>query len=379
MHMFLRKSFFLFLAVTLASFQYLSAQSSYPVGTRVVITNLSPEDSYFESSEDYIGKTGVVIEEELSPSSEGDGWYGGSIDLDDSNENPYFYAVAVELETSGATGKTSTSRNTGNTATVSTIPKGTRVIIADINTEDSYFSTKEDYLGKGGVVKEEKLTTSGIGEGWYSGSIDLDNSEDSPYFYAVALEIETKGSSSIKNEPIKSSGEKATAASIPVGTKVVITELSTEDSYYSDKEDYLGKSGVVSGSSLSTSAEGEGWYSGKIDLDDSENSPYFYAVALNLKTRGPSTVKSAPVKSNEAAATVASIPKGTHVLILDINSEDSYASSKSEHIGKEGIVGDNGLTISSVGKGWYSGGIKLPNTSLGTPYYYAVAVKILPK
>jgi hypothetical protein len=338
--------------------------ASLPVGTKVTVTDIHKEDSYFSDKTRFIGKTGEVINNPLSTSSVGKGWYSGAVKLDGESGSNYFYAISLKI---GDAPVPATKQSVVGKSTATTIPAGKAVVIVDISEEDAYFDEKDALVGKTGKVSEG-LKTSSVGKGWYGGEVVMDGGLGSKYFYAVALSTDGAPAPVIST-PIKVAG-KSTATTIPAGKSVVIVDISEEDAYFNEKDALVGKTGKVKGE-LKTSSAGKGWYGGEVAMDGGLGTKYFYAVAIS--TDGAPASGAATSKTIADRATSSSIPKGTSVVVVDISPEDSYYSNKDLLIGKTGKISE-GLTISGEGKGWFSGEVILDGA--GSKYFYAVAVAV---
>jgi hypothetical protein len=340
--------------------------ASLPVGTKVTITDIHKEDSYFNDKTRFIGKTGEVINNPLTTSSIGRGWYSGAVKIDGESSSNYFYAISVKI---GDTPAPDTKQSVAGKSTAATIPAGKAVVIVDISEEDAYFDQKDALVGKTGKVSEG-LKTSSAGKGWYGGEVVMDGGLGSKYFYAVALS--TDGiPAQIATAP-KTLTDRATAPSIPKGTSVVVVDISPEDSYYRSKDMLIGKSGIIS-EGLTTSGEGRGWYSGEVTMGDGLGSKYFYAVAVS---DGNKSANTALVKNIERE-TAATIPEGSTVMILAVSPEDAYYDDRETIEGKIGKALET-LTLSDMGDGWYGGEVILDGES-DSFYFYAVSVKVIKK
>jgi uncharacterized protein (DUF2147 family) len=339
--------------------------ASLPVGTKVTVTDIHKEDSYFSDKTRFIGKTGEVINNPLSTSSVGKGWYSGAVKLDGESGSNYFYAISLKI---GDAPVPATKQSVVGKSTTATIPAGKAVVIVDISEEDAYFDEKDALVGKTGKVKGE-LKTSSEGKGWYGGEVIMDGGLGTKYFYAVALSTDGVPAPVIST-PVTLS-DRATSSSIPKGTSVVVVDISPEDSYYGSKDLLIGKAGKVS-EGLTISGEGKGWFSGEVILDGA-GSKYFYAVAVAVE--GEAAGRTAG--NNNEKETAATIPEGSTVMILAISPEDAYYDDRETIEGKVGKVLET-LTLSDMEDGWYGGEVFLDGES-DSLYFYAVSVKLIKK
>lgn len=360
-----------------------------PKGTAFKIIEVSVDDSYYSDRADIEGKTGTTTSE---MTVDDDGYTSGSISTSDG-KSYYFYKVKLGKNTSGTSSTTST-KTTPKTTTpakpvkfvTGTILKGTSVYVAEISTDDSYYSDRFDIVGKKGKVKENMTMKE---DGYYAGDFTYDDGSTA-YFYKVKFSktpvdklIPTEkdkvkssnddddwgdyyGESSNSSSTSKSdkSSEWSSAkndADIKDGDKVEITSVNTEDSYYDNKDEYIGKQGIAKDITYDDERNG---YGGTVELEDG-GSPYFYLVKLKK-------IKSGSSSNSSSSSSASSIAKNTKVVVTDVGSGDSFYSNKSNYIGKTGKVAE-GLTLQN--DDLYSGKIIFND---GTDaYFFNVKVTIL--
>jgi hypothetical protein len=327
--------------------------STIPAGSRFQILEVPSDDAYYSSRADIEGKKGVTTS---SLTQSADGYTSGSIATDDG-KSFYFYKVRLG-KAPGASTVTASSGNASNQVTyiTGTIAAGTSVYVADLSSEDSYYGNRFSYIGKRGTVTSAMTMKS---DGYYAGDFKYDDGTTA-YFYKAKFSKEpitsSAGSQSTKN--YSEWDQALNSDDVYEGDKVEIVAISPEDSYYPDKDKYVGKRGVA-GDDIEYDDEEDG-YGGTVTLNDG-SKPYFYLV--KLKRLGGS----APSASSSSA-----ISKGTRIVVIDIDKADSYYSTKSSYIGKLGKVAE-GLNLQ--GTDTYSGKVLFDD---GTDaYFYKVKVTVL--
>lgn len=284
-------------------------------GTSLYLAEISPDDSYYTDRFEKVGQKGKVGTADLTEKE--DGYYSGDFIYEDGS-TAYFYKARFsknpvdKLNDSG----TETKKSTTTTATTKTdddadywglfgmfgdgtststsdsksddwdsatndlnIKIGDKVEITAISPEDSYYDDRADYIGKIGVTQQDFSYVEE--DNGYSGGIKLDNGKTT-YFYAVKLK-KSNGSSSAKSSSSSSRSSSSNSnlpSSIAKNTKVQVTDIGTEDSYYTSKEKYIGKKGkVADGLNLQTG----GYYSGSVLFDDGTDGYFFNAKISILK------------------------------------------------------------------------------------------------
>lgn len=349
-----------------------------PAGTRFKVLEVPTDDAYYSSKDEIEGQTGTTD----AALTLDNGYVSGSIKLD-NGKSYYFYKVKLGKVSGSApapkTKTTTTSTSSSASATqfiTGTIKKGTRVYVADISPEDSYYSNRYDYVGKRGTVRSADMTMKE--DGYYSGDFVYDDSS-SAYFYKAKFSktpvtkltkpADDVSTSSYSSKSVKDDGAWDDAKNdddIQEGDKVEITAISTEDSYYDNRDEYVGKRGTA-GDDISYDSETDG-YGGTVKLDGG-SSPYFFLVKLKKISSGSSSVKSGSSSSSSASKT---IKAGTRVIVTDVATDDSYYSNKGKYIRKKGKVADG---LNNQGGDFYSGKIIFDD---GTDaYFYKVKVTIL--
>lgn len=367
--------------------------SSIPSGTKFKVIEVPSDDAYYDSKDEIEGQTGTT---KSALTLDENGYTSGSIELD-NGKSYYFYKVKLGKATGSVSSTTSKPTTSSSVSTLKTpkfitgtIKKGTTVYVADISPDDSYYSDRFDKVGKKGKVDKNDMTMKE--DGYYAGDFVYDDG-GTAYFYKAKfskepvdklvrtgdendakkndsdddwdLFLDTPSSSSKSSD---ADGQKIWDAAkndsdIKEGDKVEVTAVSPEDSYYEDRDEYVGKSGVA-GNDLDYN-EDDGGYGGTVKLDNG-SSPYFYLVKLK-KTSGSNLSKSSTTSTSSDA-----IAKGTRVQVVDLDPDDSYYSSKNKYVRKVGKVADG---LSSQGNGCYSGKIVFDD---GTDaYFFKVKVKVI--
>ena len=365
--------------------------STIPKGTRFKVLEVPSDDAYYSDRDDIEGQTGTTTAELTLE----DGYTGGSLVLD-NGKSYYFYKVKIGKSSTPAPAKTTSSTSTKTTTTASssattaktpkfltgTIKKGTVVYVAEISEDDSYYSDRYDHVGKKGKIGKNDLTMKE--GGWYAGDFSYDDGSTA-YFYKVKFSKEPvdkiiRPVDEVKStdddyyldysdEPKKADvGEWDDAANdddIKEGDKVKITAVSPEDSYYDDRDEYVGKVGVA-GDDLDYVSDDNG-YGGSVTLEDG-SKPYFYLVKLK-KISGSTTTKKTTSSSSSSSKTIA---KGTKVMVTDLDPDDGFYSDKGKYIRKKGKVAEG---LNKQEGDYYSGKILFDD---GTDaYFFKVKVTIL--
>jgi hypothetical protein len=346
-------------------------KGTIPKGTAFKIVEISTDDSYYKDRSTIEGKTGITTE---SITTEDDGFLSGSLKTSDGDS---YYFFKVKLAKNG----TSTSSSTSTSKTVKfvtgTILKGTALYLAEISTDDSYYSDRFEKVGKKGKVTKQNMTMKE--DGYYAGDFTYDDGSTA-YFYKAkfsktpvdklipteADKVNTSSDDDVWGDIYSSSDDSEDWSSakndddIYEGDKVKIVAVSKEDSYYDDRADYIGQEGVAG--DIDYDAD-ENAYGGKIKLDNGDE-PYFYLVKL-VKIKKSST-------SSSTSTSKETISKSTKVKVVDIDSDDSFYSNRSTYIGKSGKVAES---LTHQGDGFYSGKILFND---GTDaYFYKAKITIL--
>lgn len=377
--------------------------------TKVKVLEVSVDDSYYKDKSQIVGKTGKVTAD--ISASDKDGYYSGNVLLD--NGQSYYFYKAKLVKTNSSTSTTSSSKTSvveslalksSPKFVTGTIKNGTKLYLAEISSDDSYYSDRFDKIGKHGTVNKSDLTSKE--DGYYAGDFLYDDGSTA-YFYKARFSKEpvdklTKSSTSTTTPTTNSTTTNSTTTkstkddysdlaylfgggdsdddwssatndeNIKPGDKVEITAINSEDSYFEDKSDYIGKRGVV-GSDIEYQ-DLDGGYGGSVKLE-SGLSANFYLVKLKKVGSSSSTSSSATTKSSTSSNAInygESIAKGTKVKVVDVDSDDSFYANKSTYIGKSGKVAE-GMT--HQGNGLYSG--KILFTDGTDAYFFKVSLKKL--
>ncbi|HRH58434.1 MAG TPA: hypothetical protein PLS10_12340 [Chitinophagales bacterium] len=372
--------------------------SSIPAGTKFKVIEVPSDDAYYSDKSEIEGQTGTT---KSALTLDEDGYTSGSIELD-NGKSYYFYKVKLGKATGSASTTTSKPTASSSVATLKTpkfitgtIKKGTSVYVAEISPDDSYYSDRFNIVGRKGKVDKNDMTMKE--DGYYAGDFMYDDGSTA-YFYKAKFSkepveklIKTDNDNDAKKNntdddwdlfldtPSSSSkssdadGQKIwdaakNDADINEGDKVEVTAVSPEDSYYEDRDEYVGKKGVA-GNDLDYN-EDDGGYGGSVKLDNG-SSPYFYLVKLK-KIGGSNSTSSKTSTSSSTSSDASSIAKGTRVQVVDLDPDDSYYSSKNKYVRKVGKVADG---LSSQGNGCYSGKIVFDD---GTDaYFFKVKIKVI--
>ncbi len=146
-----------------------------PAGSRVRVADIATDDAYYADKATIVGKLCTLSEE----STFKDGmWHGGNVNCDDASTY-YFYKAAYEL-TGGAVAVAAPPPNALNYS----LPKGTRIVIADVATDDAYFADKSSMIGKRCTMDEQSVLRDVY---WHGGQVLCDDGS-SYYFYKGAFQ-----------------------------------------------------------------------------------------------------------------------------------------------------------------------------------------------
>ncbi len=153
---------------------------------------------------------------------------------------------------------------TPGTAT-SIIPSGHSVKVVSIQSDDAYYTDRAKIEGR------DCLTTGDTtnNDGFQGGAVTCGT--DSYYFYKATLEdlgIAPPAAGAVD-------GIRATE-SIPSGARVKILDVASDDAYYGDRTNMVGKLCTMQEASSLKEVE---WHGGSINCDDG-SSYYLYKAAL---------------------------------------------------------------------------------------------------
>ncbi len=384
------------------------AQKTITKGASVKILEVGEKDSYFDENENFVGKDATAVGDLVN---NGDGFYSGSLKLS-SGRTCYFTSVKIKALSGSSTSSTTTQSSSSKPSpyinykssdalaalTSKTIAKGEKFKVIEVPSADAYYSSRSEIEGQTGVAD---ATLTPDESGYVGGSIKLDNGK-SYYFYKVKLQsVSTSNSTtstanSASNSTTKgSSGIKFITGTISKGTSVYVADLSPNDSYYSNRSNYIGKKGAPNKDDLTMKSDG--FYSGNFLFDDGSTA-YFYKAKFS---KDPVPKVSNPTESNKSsnstssddddldwlgtdgdkgekdytewnkAAWDATIKSGDKVKVTAVSPEDSYYDSKEKYIGQEGVASSD-VKFKGEDNG-YSGTVKLNNGS--SPFFYLVKLK----
>ncbi len=195
----------------------------------------------------------------------------------------------IQAQSTVAGGSTRISKNSDNLV----FSVGTKVYIVEISQEDAFYSDRRILLGKKCTISEEDAIPDDAG--FYTTELEFENGEKN-YFFKVKLSKEPIDVNNIdfSDDPIKNEEEEEfnlgdfldeprdvtnhtdNSQNIPKGTKVKVLSIGEDDSYFSDSNKYVRKTGVVTdGLTLQT---GE-YFSGNIKFEDGKEA-YFFNVKV---------------------------------------------------------------------------------------------------
>lgn len=371
------------------------AQKSITKGTSVKILEIGEKDSYFEENENFVGKDATASSE---LTNNGDGYFTGALKLS-SGRVCYFTSVKVKTAATNSTSSTKTTSNEPSpfinykpsnalsALTTKVISKGDKFKVIEVPSDDAYYSSRSEIEGQTGIAAENLTPDE---SGYVGGNIKLENGK-SYYFYKVKLSVLSSG-----NSTLKTSTPKFITGTISKGTSVYVADLSPDDSYYSNRSNYIGKKGAPNKGDLTMKSDG--FYAGDFLFEDGSTA-YFYKAKfskdpvekvsnpiVNTSSSEVSTsdsdedywglfdddkdVKKDYTEWNKATGD-ATISSGDKVRVISVSPDDSYYGSKEDYIGQEGIASSD-LKYKSDQKG-YTGSVKLNNGK--STYFYLVKLK----
>jgi hypothetical protein len=234
-------------------------------GTTVYLAAISEDDSYYSDRFEIVGSKGKIGKNDLEMKV-GE-WYSGDFIYDDGS-TAYFYKAKFSKEPVDKLVKTADAWDEASND--DNIKEGDNIKIIAVSPEDSYYDDRDEYEGKLGVAGDDLEYDSE--SGGYGGSVKLDDGS-TPYFYLVKL-IKIKSVSST----VKTSSTTSSSSTIAEGKRILVTDLSSEDSFYSEKSKYIRKKGKVA---EGLNEQSKGYYSGKILFDDGTDA-YFYKVKVTV-------------------------------------------------------------------------------------------------
>ena len=232
------------------------------------------------------------------------------------------------------------------TAYAADLASGSSVQITNVSTEDAYYASRSDLIGKKCTVGADGLDISGKGNtatgSWYSGPVTCEGGT-SYYFYQVSLNVldspvvvgtvVSTGDGSCPAGAFRGSGQED-------GARVTVLAVHPDDAYFDNRGEIEGRMGVVSGDIHNN---GDCWFGGSIVTDGT--SRYFYKAAVSVggttttTTTGP-TVSGSPISA------------GTGFTIVDLDPADAYYGRMSHFVGQHCVATG---TMTDNGSGYYGG------------------------
>lgn len=196
----------------------------------------------------------------------------------------------INAQSTVAGGSTRISKNSDNLV----FSVGTKVYIVEISQDDAFYSDRSTLVGKRCTISVKDAIPDDAG--FYTTELEFENGEKN-YFFKVKLSKDSNDVNNIdfSDDQIKKEDEDEefnmddfldelrdltnhtdNSENIPKGTKVKVLSIGEEDSYFSDSNKYVRKTGVVTdGLTLQT---GE-YYSGNIKFEDGKEA-YFFNVKV---------------------------------------------------------------------------------------------------
>ncbi len=157
------------------------------------------------------------------------------------------------------------------------------------------------------------------------------------------------------------------------GAEITIVGIHSEDAYFENKEDYIGKKGVTT-DNLSTYNDAC-YYTGAVKVEGIDEEAFFLAVKITVQKDGIIVDEAddiaAVAPDEEDAVMEDEIPIGSVVKIVGIGKGDSYFDNRDEVVGITGTVKES--CTKDTDETYYAGGI----TSLSGKYYYFAEVDLV--
>jgi hypothetical protein len=247
----------------------IAATVSLPNGSRVKILDIHSEDAYYADRASMIGVLCTLGEDS---SLKDVMWHGGSVSCDNGGSY-YFYKASYEAQGAAAAAVTPSAPSAAPSGVATyPVPSGSRVKIADIHSEDAYYSTRSSVIGKTCTLDE----TSSFKDGsWHGGPAHCGG--ESYYFYKAAYTVLGDGGGGSATAAPAAAGGRQIKRSIREGRRFKISDISTEDAYYNDRSGIIGK--VCTAQEQSTFRE-PNWHGGSVSCDDG-STYYFFKAAYS--------------------------------------------------------------------------------------------------
>ena len=245
----------------------IAATVSLPNGSRVKILDIHSEDAYYADRASMIGVLCTLGEDS---SLKDVMWHGGSVSCDNGGSY-YFYKASYEAQAAAAVTPSAPSAAPSGVATY-VVPSGSRVKIADIHSEDAYYSTRSSVIGKTCTLDEDSSFKDGS---WHGGPAHCGG--ESYYFYKAAYTVLGDGGGGSATAAPAAAGGRQIKRSIREGRRFKISDISTEDAYYNDRSGIIGK--VCTAQEQSTFRE-PNWHGGSVSCDDG-STYYFFKAAYS--------------------------------------------------------------------------------------------------
>ena len=151
-------------------------------------------------------------------------------------------------------------------------------------------------------------------------------------------------------------------ATIPAGERVTILEVASDDAFYGDRHNIVGRSAIAN---TELSNWGSCWFEGDVTTDDGQHLVFYRAQFLRT---GVAAATAEPA-CGPGASYVQSIPPGRRVTVLEIAPADAFYPQRASIVGLSGTVTDS---LENQGGCWFAGDI---TTSSGA-YYYFLRVQV---
>ena len=296
----------------------IAATVSLPNGSRVKILDIHSEDAYYADRASMIGVLCTLGEDS---SLKDVMWHGGSVSCDNGGSY-YFYKASYEAQGAAAAAVTPSAPSAAPSGVATyPVPSGSRVKIADIHSEDAYYSTRSSVIGKTCTLDEDSSFKDGS---WHGGPAHCDG--ESYYFYKAAYKVLGGADSSPK--PAAAPSGVATYP-VPSGSRVKSADIHSEDAYYSTRSSVIGKTCTLDETS---SFKDGSWHGGPAHCGG--ESYYFYKAAYTVLGDGGGGSATAAPAAAGGRQIKRSIREGRRFKISDISTEDAYYNDRSGIIGK---------------------------------------------
>jgi hypothetical protein len=239
------------------------------------------------------------------------------------------------------------------------VPDGTTVQITEVSPDDAYYSDRDQLVGQicrvdGDLHRSDDPT-------YYAGGATCANG-NAYYFYKVRA-IASDGTVPAAVASGSSTVTTSWGDAIPMGTKVVIAELSPDDAFHQYAYKIIGLSCDVVDEPMQRQ-EGE-FFSGNVDCSDGEDYMFYKVRVVPPGAPTTASVGSAPPPAG-------GLKKGSRFKITAVSPDDAYYDDAATIVGNTCTASDD---MSSNKVGFYAGQVTCDNGK--SYYFYQVAISDL--